>query len=65
MDLNVHTLYFGTPSNVISRSMSGFIDEIGLFNYDAQNDVAAIYNNGLTHDMSSLPTPPVVYWRNT
>ncbi len=40
-----------------------FVDEISIWSSDQTANVAAIYNSGTTHDLSSLTTPPDNWWR--
>ena len=44
-------------------SFTGRLDEISLFGYDAQADIAAIYNGGNTRNLLTLSTPPENWWK--
>lgn len=39
------------------------VDEVAIWSSDQTANVAAIYNSGTTHDLSSLTTPPDNWWR--
>lgn len=40
-----------------------FVDEIAIWGSDQTANIALIYNSGVTHDLSSLATPPNHWWR--
>lgn len=39
------------------------VDEIAVFDSDQQSNVSSIYNSGSPFDLSTLPSPPVNWWR--
>ena len=40
-----------------------FVDEIAIWGSDQTANIALIYNSGVTHNLSSLATPPDHWWR--
>lgn len=41
----------------------GYIDELAIWQSNQSANVAAIYNAGVTHDMTLLSAPPLHYWK--
>lgn len=39
------------------------IDEVAIWDSDRSSDIADIYNGGVTHTLSLLPSPPLHWWR--
>ena len=39
------------------------VDEVAIWSTDESANVAAIYNGGVTHDLSLLTSTPVNWWR--
>ena len=42
---------------------SSYVDELALWGSDQSSNVAAIYNSGSTHNLSSLTSAPTHWWR--
>ena len=39
------------------------VDEVAIWSTDESANIAAIYNSGVTQDLSLLASPPVNWWR--
>ena len=47
----------------LNKSFNGNLDEVAFWNDDQSANVSDIYNNGITHNLNDLSTPPLSYFR--
>ena len=51
----------GRASNVHNNYSDAVINQVAIWDTDQSANLATIYNSGVTHDLSLLPSPPANY----